>query len=267
MFLAQHQFDIADPGCHMKVYVYNIRLELQMEIEQRHVVGYLHCKGMKLPQIVAERVALYREYVFDENRVKCWLHEIKLHRSDLSDRPSSGRSPLEEIDARILQVLEAEPWFSVQTIAEFFTIPVSTVHLHRTTSLNMKSRHFKRLLHFLDGDWRVKRLEDARQLLDILQAQERCHFRDLIPGDETWVSLDMKPGAVWLPADSELPVRVKKTIASERRMLIVFWGIHSIPHYRWLPKDSILDSPFFCGEVLSPLAQKMRPNSKKLANP
>jgi hypothetical protein len=59
-----------------------------MEIEQRPVVSYLHRKGMKLPAVVAELAVVYHGDAFDENRVKCWLHEIKLHRSDLSDQPS-----------------------------------------------------------------------------------------------------------------------------------------------------------------------------------
>jgi hypothetical protein len=46
----------------------------------------------------------------------------------------------------------------------------------------------------------------------------------------------------------------QKNIASEKRILIVFSGIHGIAHYCWLPKDNTLDSPFFCEEVLSPLA-------------
>jgi transposase len=91
------------------MYLYNILLELQIEIEQRYVVSYRYRKGMKLPAIVVELAAVYHEGAFDENRVKDWLHKIKLHRSDLSDRPSSGRPTLEGIDARILQVLEAEP--------------------------------------------------------------------------------------------------------------------------------------------------------------
>jgi hypothetical protein len=71
MFLAERQFDIEDPGCSVKAYIYNIRLELQMEIEQRPVVSdLLHRKGMKLPAIVAELAAVYHEDVFDENRVK-----------------------------------------------------------------------------------------------------------------------------------------------------------------------------------------------------
>jgi hypothetical protein len=85
MFLAYRQFYIDDPGCYVKMYVCNIRLELQMEIEQTYVVNYGHRKGMKLPATLAELAAIYHEDAFDENRVKYWLHEIKSHRSDLSD--------------------------------------------------------------------------------------------------------------------------------------------------------------------------------------
>jgi hypothetical protein len=101
------------------MYAYNIRLDLQTKIEQMYVVSYLHRKGMKLPAIVAELAVVYHENAFDENRLKYWLHEIKLRRSDLNDRPSSSRPPLEDIDARILQILEAESWSLVQMIAEF----------------------------------------------------------------------------------------------------------------------------------------------------
>jgi hypothetical protein len=71
------------------MYVYNISLELQMEIEQRYVVSSLHRKGMILSALVAEPAAVYHEDAFDDYRVKYWPHEIKLHCSDLSDRPSS----------------------------------------------------------------------------------------------------------------------------------------------------------------------------------
>jgi hypothetical protein len=38
----------------------------------------------------------------------------------------------------------------------------------------------------------------------------------------------MKQGTIWLPADTELPVRVERTTANEKRILIAFWGIHGI---------------------------------------
>jgi hypothetical protein len=95
------------------MYVYNICLELQMEIEQRYLVTYLHRKGMKLPVIAAQLAAVYHADAFHENRAKYWLHDIKLHCSDLSDQPSSGRPPFEDVDVRIMQILEAEPWPSV----------------------------------------------------------------------------------------------------------------------------------------------------------
>jgi hypothetical protein len=66
----------------MKMYVDDVRLELQMEIEQRYLASYLHHRGMKLLAIVAERAVVHHEDTFEENRVKCWLREIRLHCSD-----------------------------------------------------------------------------------------------------------------------------------------------------------------------------------------
>jgi hypothetical protein len=74
------------------MYVYNLCLELQMAIEQRYVVSYLRRKGMKLPAIVAELAAVCHKDAFDETKMKYWLYEIKLHRSNLSNRPNSGPS-------------------------------------------------------------------------------------------------------------------------------------------------------------------------------
>jgi hypothetical protein len=59
------------------MHVYNIRLELSMEIEQRYVVSHLHCKVMKLPAIVAELAEVYHEDAFDESRLGYWRHAIK----------------------------------------------------------------------------------------------------------------------------------------------------------------------------------------------
>jgi hypothetical protein len=71
--------------------VYNIRLELEMEIDQGYVMSYVHRKGMKLPAIFAAPATVYHDDAFDKNRVTYWLHEIILPHSDLSDRPSSDR--------------------------------------------------------------------------------------------------------------------------------------------------------------------------------
>jgi hypothetical protein len=52
------------------MYVYNIRSELQTEIQHRYVVSSLHRKAMKLPAIIAELAAVCHEDAFDGNRVK-----------------------------------------------------------------------------------------------------------------------------------------------------------------------------------------------------
>jgi hypothetical protein len=81
----------------------NIRLQYPFRItdgnQAENGVSYLHHKGMKLPAIVTEPAAVSNEDAFNENRVKHWQHEIKLHCSDLSDRPSFDRPLLKDIDA------------------------------------------------------------------------------------------------------------------------------------------------------------------------
>jgi hypothetical protein len=105
-------------------------------------------------------------------------------------------------------------------------------------------------------------MEGVRQLLDVLQVQERCRFRDLIAGDERLVYLNMNPGTIWLPADAELSVRVKRTIVSDKRMLIIFWGIHGIAHYGWISKENTLDSSFFVKKCLVHSLRKCSPIPK-----
>jgi hypothetical protein len=53
------------------------RITMEMEIDERYAVSYLHRKGMKLPATVAELVSVYHEDAFDKNRVKYSLHAIK----------------------------------------------------------------------------------------------------------------------------------------------------------------------------------------------
>jgi hypothetical protein len=52
------------------MYVDNIRVKFQIEIEQRYVVSYLHRKGVTRRAIVAELAAVYHENALDENSVK-----------------------------------------------------------------------------------------------------------------------------------------------------------------------------------------------------
>jgi hypothetical protein len=88
--------------------------------------------------------------------VKCWLHEIKLHRSDLSDQPSPSWR------YRCSNSASLGSWAMIFGSNDRWVpqVPAATVHLHRTTSLNMKSRYFKWALICLmmiweQNNWRV----------------------------------------------------------------------------------------------------------------
>jgi hypothetical protein len=76
-------------------------------------------------------------------RIRSAARETQQEGRPRDSRSYKGLSHRKDIDARIMQVLEAESSPSVRTIAEFLKIPASTRHLHLISSLSMKIRHFK----------------------------------------------------------------------------------------------------------------------------
>jgi len=228
---------------------------MSRDLEQRYVIKFLRTKGLKLPAIVQELSNTYGADAYPETDVKYWIHELKLGREDLHDQGGPGRPPLDDVDAKILALLQKEPYSSVRTLSESLRYPPTTVYRHLTDALQMKSRHFKWVPHLLTQELREKRSAECRALLDILKLQRENDFRDIVTGDESWIFLDSKPKSVWLASDAALPVRVSQTIGAEKRMLIVFWGVQGIVYKAWLPKNESITASFFCDDVLPHLAE------------
>jgi hypothetical protein len=60
---------------------------------------------------------------------------------------------------------------------------------------------------------RQKQIERARTLLNVLEAQQRIGFRDIIAADESWIYLNMTPNSIWIGAEEIPPTRPRTTIA------------------------------------------------------
>jgi hypothetical protein len=98
---------------------------------------------------------------------------------------SSGRPPLEDIDARILQVLEAEPWSSVWTFAEFLTSLLTIKEiLQREPGLKRFSSRW--VPHLLSPAQNVARVEASTDMPRLLHESEENHFERIATGDEIW---------------------------------------------------------------------------------
>jgi hypothetical protein len=125
-----------------------------MDLEQRHVIRFLHLKGLKLDTIAAKLVATYGPEAYAKPSIKHWIHQIKLGRIDLTNQHSAGRSPLDDIDAEILVALRKFPFSSVRTIGDSLGIPASIVYSHLVERIGFKNYILQWVPHMLTVELR-----------------------------------------------------------------------------------------------------------------
>jgi hypothetical protein len=81
-----------------------------------------------------------------------WITEIWRGRQDLHDEIRSGRLPPDDLDSKILAILEKSPFESPHSIAERLLIAQSTVLPHFHESIGFKSFHLRWVRHLLSRD-------------------------------------------------------------------------------------------------------------------
>jgi hypothetical protein len=58
----------------------------------------------------------------------------------------------------------------------------------------------------LTEEFRQKRVDGVRALLDTLEVQQRIGFGDIITGDGSWSYLDVAPNSTWIEAEEAAPL-------------------------------------------------------------
>jgi hypothetical protein len=157
-----------------------------MDLEERHVIKFLHLKGLKLEAIAVELADAYGQDAYTKPSIKYWVHQIKLGRTDLTTQHIGGRPTLDDIDAEILSALRKYPFSSVRTIGDSLGIPASNGYSHVVERSGFKSYLLRWIRHMLTAELRHKRVELSKQLLSVLESQQRVGFRDIVTGDESW---------------------------------------------------------------------------------
>jgi hypothetical protein len=95
--------------------------------------------------------------------VQFWITEIRLGRQDLHDAIRTGRPPLDDLDTKILTILDKCLFESAHSIAERLLIAHSTMlwHLHDSVDFKSFHLHWMWIPHLLIDDLREKRKEHA----------------------------------------------------------------------------------------------------------
>jgi hypothetical protein len=101
-----------------------------------------------------------------------------------------------------------------------------TVLSRLPNSLGMNFFRLRWIPHkFTDDLWQV-RVTKCGELLHVLEAMQRTHFRHIITDDESWFSFEYQHASQWSVSRDEVPQKVDPAIGTAMFVLTAIWGLN-----------------------------------------
>jgi hypothetical protein len=114
---------------------------LWMEYDQRVIIRFLHNERADAHNITQRLQAQFSQDAYTLRTVQFWIGEIRHGRQDLHDENRIGRRPLDDLDAKILTILDISLFESAGSIAETLYADLATVLWRLHDSIGFRSFH------------------------------------------------------------------------------------------------------------------------------
>jgi hypothetical protein len=98
-----------------------------MEYDQRVIIPFFWNEGIYVHEITYRLQTQFGEHAYALRTVRLWIVEVRLGCQNLHDKIRSRRSLLDDLDAKILAILDKSPFKSARSIAKTLSIAHSTV--------------------------------------------------------------------------------------------------------------------------------------------
>jgi hypothetical protein len=102
------------------------------------IIRFLWNQGIDAHEIAHEFQAQFNEHADALRTVRFWVAEVRLGRQDFHDEIRAGRSPLDNLDAKILAILDKFSFQSVCSIIETLCVAHSTMVLRLHDSIGYR---------------------------------------------------------------------------------------------------------------------------------
>jgi hypothetical protein len=135
--------------------------------------------------IVDRLHAQFREHVYKFRTVQFWITEARLDHQDLHDEIRIRISPLDDLETKILTILDKSLFKSAHSISETLRVAYPTLLLHLHDSIGFRSFYLHWVPHLLTHDLCESQKEHAKAMLPFLHTSERDGWHHLVTDDES----------------------------------------------------------------------------------
>jgi hypothetical protein len=127
-----------------------------MEYDQRVIIIFLHNKRANAHNITQRLQAQFTQDIYALRTVQFWIGQVHHGRQDIHDENCMKRLLLDDLDAKIRDILNKSPFESAQSISETLYIGIAIVLRCLHGSISFRSFHLHRMSHILTVELREK---------------------------------------------------------------------------------------------------------------
>ena len=164
------------------------------------------------------------------------------------ERP--GRKPDEQLLTRIQEVLTEEPFASVRLIADLLNENSTIIYRYLILYLYRVYRCSRWIPHSLNDVQELNRVNNLKELYQILLQTKYNGFNGIITGDQSWFNFYNAADGAWIEEGDEPPEMVNDHISAQKIMIIIFWGINGFFIVDLLPIGQSYNSSYFVENIL-----------------
>jgi hypothetical protein len=114
-----------------------------IEYDQRVIIRFLSNDGIAADEITTRLQAQFSEQTYKLRTIRFWTGEVRFGRHDLHNAIRTGRRLLEDVDAKILAIVNKSPFDSELSMAARLRVSHATVLNYSHLSIDFKLFHLR----------------------------------------------------------------------------------------------------------------------------
>lgn len=222
-------------------------------LEQRVIIKFLFHDGLTPDQIHFKLDQHFGSQAYAISTIKKWITRFRWGKNDYGDEPRTGRPKDDQIEYKIRQMIDEDPFFTCRSIALALGVSDWLVRSRLHGPIGMKCMNLKYVPNFLTNEQKETRVDFSKQMLSILEMHVSSNFKYIMTGDESWFLYHYEPSTQWVFSSLDLAEKVTHKKIEKKIMVTVFLNGEGIQLIVYKKTDERINSDYFIEKIITPL--------------